>query len=244
MEVAMNSYSAIATKYDSLMHDFDYAGYFDYIKQYLAGKVKGVDLCSGSGELTVRLADIGKKVIGIDQSSDMLEVARKKARAKGLNITFIEQDVSELELPSKVEFVTVCCDGVNYIKDERALYERIYHYLKADGVLIFDYSTAYKLRNILGNNVFYEDYSDYTYLWTNELDTHSVKMDITVFNRDEATGMYSRADESHRQYIHDVDETLSILRDIGFVASVVDGESYDALGEDSRRALFVCKKEI
>ena len=237
----MEAYSALASKYDSLMRDFDYDGYFDYIKNYLVGKRKGVDLCSGSGELTIRLAEIGKNITGIDISADMLEVARSKARSQGLNIVFVEQDVAKFELPSKVEFITICCDGVNYIRNEEELYNRIYSSLKADGVLIFDYSTEYKLANIIGNNVFYEDYNDYTYLWTNRLDSHSVKMDITIFNREE-NGLYSREDESHRQYIHRVDETVSMLEKIGFEVTVRDGEDYDRLRDDSRRALFICKK--
>ena len=235
------AYSALAKRYDSLMHDFDYDGYFDYIKGYLASKKKGVDLCSGSGELTIRLADIGKAVVGIDSSSEMLEVARVKSRERALPITFIEQDASRFELPSKVDFVTICCDGVNYIKDEESLYRRIYDSLKADGVLIFDYSTEYKLSHILGNNVFYEDYNDYTYLWVNRLDQHSVKMDITFFVKEKG-GLYSREDESQRQYIHRVDDTMETLAKIGFECAVVDGETYGALDRESRRALFVCKK--
>lgn len=74
----MNAYSVLASKYDTLMTDFDYDGYFEFIKKYLVGKVKGADMASGSGELTMRLAKAGKKVVGIDISEEMLAAAMKK----------------------------------------------------------------------------------------------------------------------------------------------------------------------
>lgn len=238
----MKAYSILAKKYDRLMSDFDYDSYYGFISEFLKGKKKGADMACGSGELTVRLALSGKNVVGIDTSKDMLNRAREKARAKALNIPFLQQDMQRFELTGKVEFVTVCCDGVNYIKDVREFFNRVYDSLKNDGVFVFDISTEYKLKNIIGNNIFYEDYNDFTYLWTNKVNSDNIEMDITVFNK-ENDGRYSREDEHHRQYIHNTEETGRILEDAGFSVICRDGTDYNDIRHDSIRALFVAIKK-
>ena len=50
----MEAYSILAKYYDSLMKDFNYDAYLDFIKGYVKGE--GVDLCCGTGEMTIRLA--------------------------------------------------------------------------------------------------------------------------------------------------------------------------------------------
>lgn len=234
----MKAYSALASRYDSLMTDFNYDKYFDFISRYLVGKNKGVDMASGSGELTVRLAKVGKKVVGIDVSEEMLAEATKKARENALNIVFLKQDITSFELTGKVDFVTVCCDGVNYVKDISGFFKRVYSSLKDGGVLIFDISSEYKLKEIIGNNVFYEDTADFTYLWTNKLSDNRVDMDLVFFNREGE--LFSRREESHRQYIHKSESVFQRLKDAGFKDILgFDGDSFEEVRADSERILFV-----
>ena len=55
-----------------------------------------LDICCGTGEIALRAAAKGASVTGVDISSDMMACARKKAAARGLNITFRETDAREL----------------------------------------------------------------------------------------------------------------------------------------------------
>lgn len=234
----MEAYSALAARYDSLMTDFNYDGYFDFISRYLFGKNKGADMASGSGELTVRLAKAGKKVVGIDISEEMLAEAMRKARENALNIVFLKQDITSFELTGKVDFVTVCCDGVNYVKDISGFFKRVYSSLRDGGVFIFDISSEYKLKEIIGNNVFYEDTADFTYLWTNKLSDNKIDMNLVFFNRE--GDLFSRREESHRQYIHKRDSVVQALMDSGFNGILdFDGENFGKVRNDSERILFV-----
>lgn len=66
-----------------------------------AGPARVVDLACGTGDLTLRLADLagaGVEVIGADFSEPMLEVARAKAEARGLSdrVAFVWADAAEL----------------------------------------------------------------------------------------------------------------------------------------------------
>lgn len=237
----MSSYSILAKYYDRLMGDFDYDAYVGFVKDKLSGE--GVDLACGSGEITVRLAKAGCRMTGIDLSSEMLNVAREKARRAGLDVKWVCQDMQELELNHKVDFVTAVCDGFNYIPPDKlgALLKKIRGNLKSGGVLIFDVSSEYKLKNVLGNNLFCEDYDDVTYIWQNKLRRNCVDMDVDFFERTE-NGLYRRVEETHRQYIHTKDFLESLLKD-GWKREIYDGEKFCKVSPKSKRLLFICRTE-
>lgn len=235
----MVSYSILAKYYDRLMGDFDYDGYLSFVKELIKGE--GADLACGSGEITVRLAKAGHKMIGIDLSADMLNVATVKAKSMGLDIKWICQDMLEFELNHKADFVTCVCDGVNYIpkKDFKRLLERVRANLKEGGIFVFDVSSEYKLKNILGDNLFCEDYDDVTYIWQNTLEKDHVDMDIDFFERIK-DDTYRRIEESHRQYIYERQFVEDNLKDM-WEYEVFDGENFSKPASRSKRLLFVCK---
>ncbi|MDE7336964.1 MAG: class I SAM-dependent methyltransferase, partial [Clostridia bacterium] len=108
----MNAYSVLAKYYDRLMGDFDYEGYLNFIARELSGE--GVDLACGSGEMTIAIAKRGLKMTGIDLSDEMLNCATAKAKKNYVDVRWIRQDITQLELSHKVDFITCVCDGVNY----------------------------------------------------------------------------------------------------------------------------------
>ena len=235
----MGAYSILAKYYDTLMGDFDYDGYFEFIRKGLVGE--GVDLACGSGEMTVRLAKDGKKMMGVDLSGEMLNVATQKAKKLALDVKWLNLDMRQLELNHQVDFITCVCDGVNYIpsKEVPKFFDTVYSCLKAGGKFVFDISSKYKLEKILGDNLFCEDYDDVTYIWSNALGKGYIDMDIDFFERVEGD-TYKRIEESHRQYIHDVDFILKSLDK--WNVEIYDGENFGKIRSDSKRILFVASK--
>ena len=235
----MSSYSVLAKYYDRLMGDFDYDAYVEFIKDKLSGE--GADIACGSGEITVRLAKAGCRMTGIDLSEEMLNVARDKARREGLDVKWVRQDIVQLELAHKVDFVTAVCDGFNYVPQNRlgAVLDRIRANLKEGGTLVFDVSSEYKLRNILADNLFCEDYDDVTYIWQNTLKRDCVDMDVDFFEKTQS-GLYRRVEETHRQFIHTQEKIESILKD-KWTWQVYDGEKFGKVSQKSKRLLFICK---
>ena len=65
-------------------------------------------------------------------------------------------------------------------------------------------------------------------------------MDITVF--EQVGDLYKREDESHIQYIHNVNEVRDLLIKCGFEVQIFDGEKFIELTDISMRVLFICKK--
>ncbi len=113
-------YDDFASVYDTLMDDFDYdawsAHYLTLIRT-VTGELprRAAECACGTGSLTVRLAQSGMAMTGVDLSAAMLRQAEKKARDYGVEVAFVRQDMKKLTLPRRVGAVLATCDGVNYL---------------------------------------------------------------------------------------------------------------------------------
>ena len=154
---------------------------------------------------------------------------------------FVFSDLNDLHLEKKCDFVTAVCDGFNYVKGKNlaAAFNEIYSALNDGGIFIFDVSSANKLENVLGNNLFYEDDENLTYLWQNTKKGEKIKMDLTFFERD--GDVYRRFDESESQYIHKTKDVESALTAAGFSYRFFN-EKFKKFTERCNRLIVVAKK--
>ena len=243
----MSTYGAFAEIYDMLMDDFDYRAWAKYYLELIAragGKPKTLcDCACGTGSLSVHFAAKGLRVTGVDISSDMLEIAAKKARKNGVQAMFVCQDMCELTLPRPVDALVCGCDGVNYLlTDERVkeFFAAAHKAVKPGGVLAFDISSAYKLEKVLGNGFFGEERDEVAYLWSNKFDPEqrTVQMDLTFF-REEESGLYRRFTENHTQKAHDPEVLKALLEECGFEKINIFGDrTFDAPGPEELRIHF------
>lgn len=217
------TYGEFAYIYDDLMKNFNYRKWKRYIedifKFYGVSPVDIVDLACGTGTMSILLAQQGYNVIGVDNSEDMLFVAREKSRKQGLQIPFICQDMQELELHRPVDAVLILCDGVNYIIDRdelRKVMLSIYKVLKSGGILIFDISSYYKLAFILGNRLMADNDEEVSLIWKNYFDPEKniCQMELTFFVNE--NGYYRRFDELHYQRAYRLEEIIEILEQSGY----------------------------
>lgn len=235
------SYNCLAKYYQLFTDkDCDYTLWSQYLYAVIKshGGKKGVDLACGTGKMTRLLAKLGLDVVGCDNSSDMLAVANAEGRGK-----YVCQDMLELQLPNKVQFVTIINDGVNYIKTNMLpkLFDKVNANLATGGVLIFDISSSYKLTQVIGNNVFYHDLDEVTCLWTNRLYSDRVIMDIALFDKI-GDNTYSRQDEQHTQYIHEHDCIMQYLDSCGFDAEAYDCYSNRSITNKTQRITYIATK--
>lgn len=76
----------------------------------MAGRIEGrpiLDVGTGTGRAALLFARGGARVTGVDASEQMLAVARERARAEGLNITFAVGDAHTLDFPDRAFDVAV-----------------------------------------------------------------------------------------------------------------------------------------
>lgn len=237
----MNGYGCLAAYYDRLMTDFDYAGYLALLDRSGLGE-EGVDLCCGSGAITVALAKKGKRMTGADISPEMLGRAVQNAREAGVRPVFVQADATTFRPHKPVDFATCVCDGINYIKpkDLAVFFKNAACILKEGGKLIFDASSEYKIKKIISDNVFFEDYDDLTYLWTNAQFKSGVKMELTFFIR-EKDGRYIKQTEEHTQYAHTREDIENAMKGL-FSFKAYDFRTMKEVGAKTARIVWVCEK--
>ncbi len=239
------AYSALAQVYESLITDDEYRAWADYVVQKLNTETfgkKGVDCASGSGFFTRALKRGGFNVSGMDLSQEMLTEAISLSAKEGLSIQFRQGDMSTFKSFEKLDFITVINDGVNYLppkKLEKA-FKAFYNSLKIGGVLFFDFSSEYKLRNVIANNMFGEDADDCSYLWFNSLKENSIEMDLSVFIKE--GDKYVKKEEEHVQYIYTLDDMVKMLEKCGYKSIIAENHMGGEVRDNSLRIQITAKK--
>jgi len=246
-------YTAFATVYDRLMADVDYPAWAAFYRELLSQRgVKGGAVCEcacGTGGLTLPLSRI-YEMTGVDASADMLAVAAGKARRAGAAIPFVQMDMRSFTLHRPQDAILCTCDGVNYLpsaQDAAAFFRAAYKALKPGGALIFDVSTPWKLKNVLGNHTHGEEADDIAYLWTNRFHAPScsVEMRLSIFQRGQ-DGRYSRIVEEQVQYGYTLAQLAGLLEAEGFTAVQAFGDRVlDApKPQEKRWHIAATKKEL
>jgi 2-polyprenyl-3-methyl-5-hydroxy-6-metoxy-1,4-benzoquinol methylase len=86
------------------------------------GATEAHEVGCGEGELAIRLARRGMRVRGTDAFSQVLEEARRRAAAAGVEIDFEAVPVEQLEAARHSAELIVCCEVLEHLEDpERAL---------------------------------------------------------------------------------------------------------------------------
>lgn len=196
-----------------------------------------VDLACGTGKMSELLLRRGYDVVGVDASSEMLNIARQKCKA-----AFICQDMRKLSLAHRADMAVCVNDGVNYLKPTELapFFARVADGLKVGAPFVFDVSSPFKLTNKVGDNVFYWDDELQTLLWSNAFRGDRVEMDLVLFER--RGDVYCRSDERHVQYVHEAAAVVSALAQAGFDV-VEQSDSYGGkLTEQALRLAFYAIK--
>ena len=242
----MEPYSGFAFVYDKFMQETPYDKWTDYIleiwkkAEHMPKLV--LDLACGTGSMTVRLAEKGYEMIGIDISEQMLAVAEEKSRGAG--ILYICQDMSEFELYGTVDSIVCMCDSVNYLTEETEivnLFKLVKNYLNPGGYFIFDINTEYRFKNVLADNVYSAVLEDAAYIWENcYYEDEGVNEYNAAFFTKTESGLYRRYDECHVEKAYSIEKIKNYVESAGLeIAGIYDELSFDYPNEKSERIFFV-----
>ena len=225
-------YTAFASVYDRLMADVDYPAWAAFYQTLLtlygvrAGKL--CECACGTGSLTIPLSGMGYQLTGVDLSEEMLFEASQKARKAGAMIAFVRQDMRALRLHRQMDAVLCTCDGVNYLPAEAEVlqfFTAAFQAVRPGGALIFDASTPFKLREVLGNTFMGDETADIAYLWKNTYHPArvSVEMALSIFVRTQ-NETYERVSEQQTQYAYALETFDALLKQAGFADIRVFGD--------------------
>jgi len=118
----------------------------DAFEKYQKKVYRILDLACGTGIHAIDLARKGYEVVGVDLSTEMLGIARRKAATAGVEAEFIEGDMMDLHFDAEFDAVI----GVNYPvatctahSDISKLIVGVRNALKQGGVFIADFLSQY-----------------------------------------------------------------------------------------------------
>ncbi len=202
------------------------------------------DLGCGTGEVTKRLSEAGYDMIGVDNSSEMLEIAQEKTKE---DVMYLLQDMSEIELYGTVKAFVSVCDSINYLTDKRDLlqtFKKVANYLDEGGIFIFDVNSPFKYEELLSDNTFAENREEVSFIWENEYDRKSKKnyYDLTLFVKS-TDGLFRKYEETHVQRAYSIEEIKEMLTKAHLeLIGVFDGYSNKKSGKESDRLLFIARE--
>jgi len=244
-------YQNFAEIYDHLMHHEDYDLWVDNIvniyKKYNFKPKKILELACGTGNITTRLYKKGYSIIGTDLSDAMLEIANEKAMDESLRIRFMNQDMRDITFNKVVDSVISICDGINYIttiEDLKKTFQSVSRVMRQEGLFIFDISTEYKYEEIIGNNVFNENFEFFSYVWDNEYNKKEqlLTFNLTIFIQT-TDHVFERFIEEHRQRAHKINEIKALLKEDFNVLGVFSENNLEEVKATDERVFFVAQKK-
>lgn len=248
----MSTYNDFASFYDELMSNAPYDQWVQQIdsmiKANMAGAKTIIDLACGTGNISSRLYKKGYQVMGVDLSESMLMIAQDKAHESNQRIQYLCQDMTAFEIHKKVDVITCICDGFNYLKnvDEiRKVFVRAAKHLNHQGLMIVDFSSEYKLSEVLGNHTIAELGEVVSFIWENQYNSEDrhLEFDIAFFSKKTgAKDTYQRFMEHHNQYAYTSTEIAAAAEELFEVLMTVDGETFETVNECSERIMMVLKK--
>jgi len=100
-----------------------------------------LELCCGTGRLTIPISKNGFKITGVDNNKEMLEMAKRKAHLENTDIDFIEADIRFLDLKLQYDVIFVPFNSIHHIYSNEDLFlvlKNISQHLKKDGMFLFD----------------------------------------------------------------------------------------------------------
>ena len=102
---------------------------------------KVLELCCGTGRLTLPIAKDGYNICGVDYTSSMLEQAKVKASEAGLDINFIEADIRTLNLHDKFDLIFIPFNSIHHLYKNEDLFKAlksVENHLKEGGIFLLD----------------------------------------------------------------------------------------------------------
>lgn len=184
-----------------------------------------VDLGCGSGIWARELANSGHRVIGVDISPAMIEIARRRVPEAEFHV----KSFLHFRLPA-CQAVTALNEVFNYLFDEgnslrslRRLFTEVFNVLPPKGLFIFDVAEPGRWKGPRQGFREGEGWACFVHYEPNA-DKQQLTRRIVTFRK---TGnAYRRQKETHRQQLYRGTTLADTLRDIGFRVRLV--RSYGA----------------
>lgn len=257
----MESYTNFAEVYDTFMDRTSYEDWADQVegllKEYGISQKGGrapedlvADLGCGTGRLTEILAARGYRMLGIDLSPDMLNIALARKLEKGSSTVYVCQDMRDLDLGTGAGSFISVGDSINYLltmEDLTAMFSCVRESLFPGGVYVFDFKTLHLYRDVIGDATIAEDREDCAFIWDNTFreEDRINEYDLCLYIADPSLGegVYRKFEEFHYQRGYTLEEVREAALSAGLEWILErDPDRKGPADAMSERILAVCRK--
>lgn len=236
------SYRYLSKIYDTCKSSF-WENYSRFLNPYfLEGKKSVLDLGCGTGLAIDYLHCDPKDYKGVDYSTEMLEIARKKFP----DHQFYTQSILEVDFSQQFDFVLAAFDTLNHFlnpADWKKVFEIASNHLAPSGLFIFDVFSTYDLEMNWPDQLNITESEDWVYIQRSAYD-HKLKMGSiknTIFQKQAAH--WSRLDETISKISLPTPDIVILLAEAGLSClEMVDLETGESPTGTTATLVFVCKK--
>lgn len=246
----LRPYSFSAEYYDSFGEYIKYDEIVDYVEKLFYDENKIVkdilDVGCGTGTIDLILSERGYNVCAVDNSPEMIAVARDKNKEQGAKVQFKTMDATDInKLGRKFDLVTAMSDVVNHILERKKLLEifkAVNRQLNAGGVFIFDINTPYELKHVM-SCVQEAEIGDIVYKWEGSYDSKSFIGTFvqSFYNKDGS----EIAREIHKEMAYKSRDLINLLKQADFhkIKHYIAFTNDKPLTPDVERIYFIAEKK-
>jgi len=203
---------------------------------------KILDLCCGNGRHAIELKKLGYDVLGVDLSSELLDVARLKASESNLDLKLYKCDMREIPYENEFDLIVQFFTSFGYFEtdDENLrVLSAISKALKKDGQFMIDYMNPDYVTSNLVEKDEKKISDEISIIQERWIENSRINKKITIIKNGE-TLFYN---ESVRMY--SLQEIKDMLNNVGLILNETygnfDGSEYN---EDSMRMILIGSKNL
>ncbi len=224
-------------------------GVMEHYKIPTNNRKKLLDVACGEGSFCVEMAKNGWTVTGVDQSEEMLRLAKHRAKNDQVDVKFEKQDMRFIDYHNEFDLATCWFDSLNYLisnNDLQSTFNSIARSLKPNGWFLFDMNTIYGLAVEWQKNRCYvrQETKDLLELHRTcyDFEKNLGCIKITWFVK--VDDKWEKFEEKHIERGFSIAEIESCLEYAGFhvVDKVSSLDPISPLGSQSGRAWFLTRK--
>ncbi|PID26563.1 MAG: hypothetical protein CR982_09855 [Candidatus Cloacimonadota bacterium] len=218
MDSKNKAFTKVAKYYDLVMQDFDYREMVDYLDDLImdAGgdRTTILSIGCGTGEELLFFHQLGYTISGLDNSKEMIEVAKEK-------LPFMEiycMDMVDFKLENRVDNIISTFDSINNILDDKSLercFKSVYNSLNRGGLFLFDFNTVYTFIHDW-KGVRTEEGEGYEMIYESEFNYNTMICDTLIKFFIEEEDKHIKFSELHREKGYTEETMKNLLKKVGF----------------------------
>jgi len=162
--------------------------FFKRIFKKFNKKIKRIlDVCCGTGRFSIPLGEMGYKVVGIDISKEMLNVAKKKVKKNNKNVALKLVDMRTYKSKNKFDCVVCGDSSLAHLLTKKEVVKALrnfHRHLNRNGIFFYDVWNYIDYRNWKPTDIWTETKGD-------------IKISIIRKNKIDSKGLYRWADDIH-----------------------------------------------